>query len=295
MIEKINDRISILFTEEGFSKSNSVLVDDDTRVMIDSGAGKITAAARPGDIELLLNSHGHIDHMCDTDLFINAKILAHPLERENLKNLKKIGGIENWDKYMDEDPREHLHFLGDMKPSFFGEWRVDDTIDEGDIIDAGKTRIEVMHTPGHTSGHLSFFFNEVGLLFCGDICLTKVGPWYGDGTTPLDDFIESINRIIRLQPDMVVSAHNKAVIKSGIRETFEEYGGRIRKRHERVHNTLKKGPCTLDELAEKKLIYPAHPSIFVYYWEKAMIAKHIKRLIDNGMAEETGDGRFISK
>ena len=41
MIEKINDRISILFTEEGFSKSNSVLVDDDTRVMIDSGAGKI--------------------------------------------------------------------------------------------------------------------------------------------------------------------------------------------------------------------------------------------------------------
>lgn len=295
MIEKINDRISILFTEEGFSKSNSVLIDDDTRIMIDSGAGKITDEARPHEIEMLLNSHCHIDHVCNTDLFINAKILAHPLERENFKSLKKIGGIENWEKYMDENPVKHLHFLGEMKPSLFGEWRIDGTIDEGSVIDAGKTKIEVLHTPGHTSGHLSFFFREVGLIFCGDICLTKVGPWYGDGTTSLDDFIASIKRIIEIKPDMVVSAHNKAVLKSGIKETLEEYGGRILKREESVYKTLKKSPCTLDELTVKKIIYPAHPSIFVYYWEKAMLVKHLTRLINSGLVEETDSGEYIAK
>ncbi len=61
MIEKINDRISIFFTEEGFSKSNSILINDDLRVMIDSGAGKILEQAAPGEADLLLNSRGAAD------------------------------------------------------------------------------------------------------------------------------------------------------------------------------------------------------------------------------------------
>jgi glyoxylase-like metal-dependent hydrolase (beta-lactamase superfamily II) len=263
--------------------------------MIDSGAGKIIAEARPQEIEILLNSHCHIDHIYDNDRFVNAKILTHPFERENFKDHKKIGPIENWEKYMKEDPKKYADLIGSIKPSFFGEWRVDGTINEGDVIDAGRTKIEVLHMPGHTSGHLVFFFPEEGLLFCGDICLTKVGPWYGDASTPVDDFISSINRIIEMKPDMVVSGHNRVVLNSGIKETFEEYGGRILKRDDRVLTELKEGPHTLDQLAEKKLIYPAHPSIFVVYWEKAMIVKHLERLMNNGLAEKTDDGLYIAK
>ncbi|HPS59107.1 MAG TPA: MBL fold metallo-hydrolase [Spirochaetota bacterium] len=294
MIEKINDRISIYFTDEGFGKSNAVLIDDDVRVMIDSGAGEITKEARPADVDLLINSHCHIDHSWDNDLFVNARILTHPLERENFRDSKKIASLESWDKYMNEDPEKYVHLIGTMKQSFFGEWRVDGTIDEGDVIDAGRTKIDVMHMPGHTSGHLAFFFPEEGLLFCGDICLTKVGPWYGDAVTPVDDFIASIDRIISMKPDKVVSGHNKEVLKSGIREAFEVYRGRILKRDDRVLAALKEKPSTLDELAAKMLIYPAHPTIFVLYWEKAMIVKHLERLIKNGLAAVDEDGRYCS-
>lgn len=295
MIQKINDRISVFFTEEGFSKSNAVLITDDTRIMIDSGPGKITLEARPAEVDILINSHCHIDHVWDNDLFVNARILTHPLERENFRDNKKIGSIENWGKYMNDDPEKYAHLIATMKQSFFGEWRIDGTIDEGDVIDAGRTKIHVMHMPGHTSGHLAFFFPEEGLLFCGDICLTKVGPWYGDGVTPIDDFVTSINRIIDMKPDMVVSGHNKEVLKSGIREAFEDYRGRIFRRDDRVLNALKERPSTLDELAEKKLIYPAHPTIFVLYWEKAMIVKHLDRLVRGGMAEVDGEGRFSAR
>ena len=295
MIQKINDRLSIFFTDEGFSKSNAVLVDDDVRIMIDSGAGKMTGEARPQDVDILINSHCHLDHVWDNDLFVNARIMAHPLERENFKDPKKIGSIDNWEQYMTEDPQQFVHLIGAMKPSFFEEWRVDGTLDEGDIIDAGRTKIHVMHMPGHTSGHLTFFFPEEGLLFCGDICLTKVGPWYGDADTPLDDFIASINRIIDMKPDRVVSGHNKEVLASPfIQSAFEEYRGRIDRRDGRILAALGEKPCTLDQLAEQKIIYPAHPTIFVVYWEKAMIVKHLNRLMKNGVAGVDEEGRYYA-
>jgi glyoxylase-like metal-dependent hydrolase (beta-lactamase superfamily II) len=295
MIQKVNDRISIFFTDEGFGKSNSILIEDDIRVMIDSGAGKMTEQALPGNVDILINSHCHLDHVWDNDLFINARILTHPLERENFKDNKKIGSIENWGKYMNEDPEKYMHLIGSMKESFFGTWRIDDTIDEGDLIDAGNTKIQVMHMPGHTSGHLTFFFPDEGMLFCGDICLTKVGPWYGDFATPLDDFISSINRIIEMKPDSVVSGHNREVLRSGISEAFEDYKGRIGKRDDRVLAAVKDKPATLDELADRMLIYPSHPTIFVKYWEKAMIVKHLDRLVKNGAAEVADDGRYHSR
>lgn len=296
MIQKINDRISIFFTEEGFSKSNAVLIEDTTRVMIDSGAGKIILQARPEDVDILINSHCHLDHVWDNDLFVNARIITHPLERENFRDHKKIGSIENWEKYMKEDPEQFVHLIGVMKPSFSSQWRIDGTIDEGDIIDTGRIKIHVMHMPGHTSGHLAFLFPDEGLLFCGDICLTKVGPWYGDASTPLDDFIASINRIIDMNPDRVVSGHNKEVLASpSIREAFEEYRGRIELRDDRILAALREKPCTLDELAVKKLIYPAHPTIFVEYWEKAMIAKHLDRLMKNRVTAVDEEGKYYAR
>ncbi|HDQ03160.1 MAG TPA: MBL fold metallo-hydrolase [Deltaproteobacteria bacterium] len=291
MIKKINDSISIFFTEEGFSKSNAVLIDDDTRIIIDSGVGKLIEHARPENVDILINSHCHLDHVWDNDLFVNARILTHPLERENFKDHQKIASLDNWEKYMREQPAQHF----DLKESFFEEWRVDGTIDEGDVIDAGRTKIHVLHMPGHTSGHLTFFFPDEGLLFSADICLTKVGPWYGDGSTPLDSFISSINRIIDMKPDKVVSGHNKEILKSShVREAFEEYRERIYRREKDILAALIQKPRTIDELAEKMLIYPAHPTIFVLYWEKAMLAKHLDRLIKSGKAAVDDEGKYYA-
>jgi glyoxylase-like metal-dependent hydrolase (beta-lactamase superfamily II) len=286
MIIKVNDRISVFFTEEGFSKSNAILINDDIRIMIDSGPGKIIKEAGPEDVDILINSHCHLDHVWDNDLFVNARILAHPLERDNFKNHRNIGALDRWDDFMTEDPMNFFNAIASMKSSFLDEWRVDGTIDEGDIIDAGHTKIEVMHLPGHTSGHLAFFFPDEELLFCGDICLTKVGPWYGDATTPVDYFISSIDRIIEMKPGRVVSGHNREILTSGIKNIFEDYRGRIFKRDDRILSAIKEKPRTIDELAELKLIYPAHPSIFVLYWEKSMLVKHLERLINHGLAEE---------
>ncbi len=46
--------------------------------------------------------------------------------------------------------------------------RLDQAVQDGDIVTLGGSRAEVIDTPGHTRGHISFFFPATPALFCGD-------------------------------------------------------------------------------------------------------------------------------
>ena len=45
---------------------------------------------------------------------------------------------------------------------------VDILVSEGDSVALGASKAEVIETPGHTSGHIVYWFNGSGNLFCGD-------------------------------------------------------------------------------------------------------------------------------
>jgi len=45
---------------------------------------------------------------------------------------------------------------------------IDVEVSEGDIIGLGHAEAQVLDVPGHTSGHIAFWFKEENALFCGD-------------------------------------------------------------------------------------------------------------------------------
>lgn len=101
-------------------------------------------------------------------------------------------------------------------------------------IDAGE--LEVIWTPGHSPGHCCFYWPARRLLFSGDHLLPKISPNIGlhpqSGADPLDDYVESLNRIERLDLDMVLPAHG---------DPFTEHGERIasiKRHHEERKLTL---------------------------------------------------------
>jgi glyoxylase-like metal-dependent hydrolase (beta-lactamase superfamily II) len=55
---------------------------------------------------------------------------------------------------------------------------------DGEVLEAGGTRMRFVHLPGHTPGHSGIWFEEEDLLFVADIDLTSFGPFYGE---PLAD------------------------------------------------------------------------------------------------------------
>ena len=46
--------------------------------------------------------------------------------------------------------------------------RLDQAVQDGDMVALGDSRMEIIETPGHTRGHISFFFPATPALFCGD-------------------------------------------------------------------------------------------------------------------------------
>lgn len=45
---------------------------------------------------------------------------------------------------------------------------IDIKVKEGDLFSLGNAKAKILDTPGHTSGHIAFYFEEAKALFCGD-------------------------------------------------------------------------------------------------------------------------------
>jgi hydroxyacylglutathione hydrolase len=56
-------------------------------------------------------------------------------------------------------------------------------LEDGDVVTFGDQRLEVLHCPGHTGGHVAYFHREAGQAFVGDILFRgAIGAWeHGDG------------------------------------------------------------------------------------------------------------------
>ena len=82
---------------------------------------------------------------------------------------------------------------------------IDRYINEGEIIQLGKTCIKVLHTPGHTPGGLSFYIESAHTIFTGDTLFQgSIGRTDLPGGN-LDDEINSIkNKILTLPSDTIV-------------------------------------------------------------------------------------------
>ncbi len=72
---------------------------------------------------------------------------------------------------------------------------VDLWLEEGNLIDLGNFRLNVMYTPGHTSACISLFDQEKGLLFAADTLMPGgvMGGVFGSGS--ISDYIQSLERL----------------------------------------------------------------------------------------------------
>ncbi|HEX6444341.1 MAG TPA: MBL fold metallo-hydrolase [Streptosporangiales bacterium] len=87
----------------------------------------------------------------------------------------------------------------------------DDWLDDGDEIALRDHTLRVVHTPGHTRGHVVFAELGKGLLFAGDHVLPHITPSIGfqaaRAPLPLGDFLASL-RTVRAMPDLrLLPAH----------------------------------------------------------------------------------------
>ncbi len=299
MLIKISNNISLIVSQLGFTYCNCVLIEDELRTIIDTGAdAKSLLNIDPDEIDLVLYTHHHYDHTRGHKLFKKSKSLIHHADypaTQSLEAFDLYNSTYKWDELMPGIKREEgMKVLGifseDQLP-----WSADDVFANQDIFDLGRTKVQVIHTPGHSAGHSAFWFPREKFLFTGDICLTAAGPWYGELYADPDDMINSIDKIIALKPQKIASCHMNSIYNGDISARLVEFKDRIYKRDARIYNFLKKEPADIHKLAENQLIYRYYPSPFVVFWEKLMLNKHLNRLEQMNLIEEVELGLFKAK
>ena len=92
-----------------------------------------------------------------------------------------------------------------------------------DIIDIGGREIEVLHTPGHSPGHLCFWEKSRGYLFTGDLVYKDILFAYYPSTDP-EAYLDSLEKVAALPVKRVFPAHHSLDIEPEIlirmREAF---------------------------------------------------------------------------
>jgi glyoxylase-like metal-dependent hydrolase (beta-lactamase superfamily II) len=92
---------------------------------------------------------------------------------------------------------------------------VDRTIDEGDVLEFGDLRVEVMHTPGHAAGHLALLFNGSDVFTADVLFKGTVGGTFAPGATGYDDLKASVLRLVDLPGETVVHPGHREPTTAG--------------------------------------------------------------------------------
>ena len=286
-IEEITETIFLVRGEKRgkFPFSHSILIEDDVCALIDTGCGlQQIRKMRSAPLHMVFNSHSHIDHTSGNWYFPHIPLVVPEQEFEYNSNLFSLSqryvSLELspvWREFV-----THTTIFKDARPTR--------SYGEGDILDFGNTRFEVIHTPGHCTGHHCFFERSQNLLLSFDIDLTRFGPWYGHEESDIDQFLASIERVRRLHPDIILSSH-KGVIREDIDNSLIAFGKIIHQRDEKILSFLSEERI-LEEIVDSAFIYGTFPFSprLLRYWESVMICKHLRRLINMGRVVQTERG-----
>lgn len=195
----------------------------DRDLLVDSGLGAVPLRRHVPRLAersvLAVASHTHFDHIGAhhefDDCYVHrdeADIMADPRADRTLA-----------DMFLNEDMFDALP----PEPFALGEYAIRGPADfsllsEGDVIDLGDRRFEVVHTPGHSPGGIALWEADSGILFSGDIIYD--GPLIEDAYhSDLDDYARSMERLLELPVRVVHGGHYPSFSGEHMRRLVREW------------------------------------------------------------------------
>jgi ribonuclease/clavin/mitogillin len=234
------------------------------RVLVDTGAGDeiLEAVTASGPVEIVINTHYHIDHIRGNGRFG----LGHGAPPQPGHGASPQPGhgaspqpghgaspqpghgaplfwcpqgesaaISTWEGFLEftgfghpgfEEARLFRRTLGWTPTPIARE------IGDGETLDfdgAAGPRVIVLRLPGHTPGHSGLWFPDERVIFSADIDLSGFGPWYGDVYGDIDDYLLSVRRLEALAAEVSLRGRRSATILTSHRRpmTYADFVERL--------------------------------------------------------------------
>jgi glyoxylase-like metal-dependent hydrolase (beta-lactamase superfamily II) len=164
---------------------NAFLIVTDQLTLIDTGipgsARTILAAVnqlgyKPQDIRKILITHLHGDHTGSLETLrqaSGAQVVMHPADAGSYRQGITMRPYQPGPGFLNKILGAGAALRGMPPPG--APHRVDEVVEDGQVLDwAGGVR--VVHTPGHTAGHIALLWPAAGgIIICGDAATNMLG------------------------------------------------------------------------------------------------------------------------
>ncbi|MGD9077491.1 MAG: MBL fold metallo-hydrolase [Desulfobacteraceae bacterium] len=193
------DLYEFLWLNPTANNCNAYFINGKKRILIDPGHYQLFGHVKehlsrlslsPEDIDIVLVTHGHPDHIEGVRTFVDTSTLI------------AISSVE-------------MRFIKAVAPHY-GEvlgvpnFEPDILLQEGDLK-IGDLTFQVIHTPGHSPGSLCVYWPEKKVLFTGDVVFNqgvgRIDVPGGNG----EELKESIRKISRLEVDHLLPGHGDVI------------------------------------------------------------------------------------
>lgn len=290
MFQNVQNKIKFIEAPDRarFPYAHSLLIDDEVRVLFDTSCGKDNIDYLLNNhIDIIINTHFHEDHIMNNHRFSQAKIWAHTLDAPAIRSEEVFSEYYGFSHFQEEKLGKLFFEWTGARPS-----AVHQEFSDGQILDFGKTKVQVIHAPGHTPGHCCFLMED-GILFSSDIELSSFGPWYGHLCSNLDDYIQSIKLCIDIKPSLIISSH-RGIIRENIQTRLKNYLDIIFRKEDQLIQSLKQ-PMNLEQLTDLLIFHGQIKESFRLFkmWEKMAIFVHLQRLLALGEVKQVGNLYYL--
>ncbi|MCB0874873.1 MAG: MBL fold metallo-hydrolase [Solirubrobacterales bacterium] len=210
-----------------------------TDLLVDAGLGIAPISDVIGPLDghplLAVATHSHFDHVGGLAEFDRRAI--HPLEAKDLElaadkptllTAELLGDIGD---ELPEPWRPRGRFLIDARPdesfdpvAFSPPARsATELVEEGDVIDLGDRRFEVLHLPGHSPGGIGLWSERDGILFAGD-AIYRDQPLLDDlPGSDVTKYRETMRRLLELPVTVVHAGHDPSFGRDELIALAERY------------------------------------------------------------------------
>ena len=271
-------RLSLPLRFPGLPRVNAYLLAGDEPALVDCGVylleeeedhgwKDIVAALdacnmKPGDVKRLLITHPHIDHYGMAGRFVaetGCELWMHQDSDSDLEVYRDPRAVVERLRQMYADHGVSGEALDELVRYEDQGVFVSDVIDPtrtvagGERLKVGEREWEFVHTPGHSRAHVCLWSESDRTLISGDHLLPTITPHIdfkrGEDEDPLGDFLESLDKIERLDPALVLPGHG---------HPFEEGAERARvvqRHHDRrlgsILQVIRREPMAADVITDE--------------------------------------------
>ncbi len=255
-----------------FSGTNSYLVGADELFIIDPGPvdeahrSALLKAIGGRKIVAVMVTHTHKDHSalarnladaCKAPLWFGGKHrLSRPSRRLEVNPLHKAC---DWDLVPDR------------------------VLEDGDILEVGPMKIQVVATPGHCANHLCFGVAGTPFLFSGDHVMGWNSTLVATPDGSMREYLRSLDRLIKAQWTHYLPGHGGAIPQNTGRANGRDFTRALKKyrmlRNQQILDAVAGGASRIGEVVDG--LYP-QVGLKVRFAARLTVVAHLELLEEQG-------------